>query len=293
MTRDYGVDGSKVAGQRSKPASSHPGDRFAGKRVVVTGAAGGIGLGIAQAFWGHGARVASLDANGELLRDVTAVGQLSVVADVSDADSVRAAITQIVDAWGSIDIVVNCAGVSTPHVVADLTAEAWRKVIDVNLTGTFLVSAAALPWMREQRYGKIVNIASVAGKRISFNGSAAYTASKAGVLGLTRHLAYEVASQGINVNAVCPGPVLTPLMESLADEDVLAARKKAVPLGRLNSIGDCVSAVTFLASDEAEGICGVALDVDGGSLLGWNDVDVYFGRRQELTARFDGREPSR
>lgn len=270
--------------------SDHPAGAFglAGKRAVVTGAGGGIGLAIAEGLLGKGAKVGFLDIDEELVHQAVAERPdcLALLADVTDAHSIQVAVDTVVEKWGSVDILINCAGISTPHMVDQLSEEDWRRVIDVNLTGPFLCSQAVLPLMIQQRHGKIINVASVAAKRISFNGSAAYTASKAGLLGLTRHLAYEVAGYGINVNAICAGPTLTPLMQSLADEDTLAERVRTIPLGRLNTATDYVNTVLFLVSDMSEAICGVALEVDGGSLLGWTDVDTYRERRAHLTERF-------
>lgn len=265
---------------------------FTGRIAVVTGAGGGIGRGIAEGLRSRGANVASLDVDADLLRDVEAAGDertMVVAADVASPEGVAEAVQRVVDRWGSVDTLVHCAAVSTPHVAMDLEPATWQRVIDVNLNGTFYTDMAAIRHMRERRYGRVINVASVAARRISFNGNAAYTASKEGVLGLTRHLAYEFARDGITVNAICPGATLTPLMRTLADDEVLAARAKTIPVGRLNVIDDYVAAVLYLASDQASGVCGAVLDVDGGALLGWTDVDSYFDRRAELTARFESK----
>jgi NAD(P)-dependent dehydrogenase (short-subunit alcohol dehydrogenase family) len=166
-------------------------------------------------------------------------------------------------------------------MVENLPEADWRRVIDVNLTGAFLCCQAVLPIMRRNGYGKIINISSIASKRISYNAGAHYTASKEGLLGFTRHLAYEVAPYGINVNAVCPGPTLTPLVDHIVAPETLREREKKVPRGRLVTPEDIARAVLFLISDWADLVCGVALDVDGGDLLGWFDVETYRLRRQQ------------
>jgi NAD(P)-dependent dehydrogenase (short-subunit alcohol dehydrogenase family) len=153
-------------------------------------------------------------------------------------------------------------------------------VLDVNLTGPFLCARAVLPHMRAKGWGRIVNVASVAAKRISFTAAASYTASKAGLLGFTRHLAYEVAPYGINVNAICPGPTLTPMYERNADEATRRERIAMVPKGRWITPADHGRVVVFLCSPAADALCGLALDVDGGSLLGWMPWDQYMTRRR-------------
>lgn len=260
------------------------------RRCIVTGAAGGIGRGIADHFLAKSYSVAYFDSDRSSLESLRhdQVTAVDVVVDVSNEAQVAVAVRQSVDTWGGVDVLVNCAGISTPHLAEDLEVADWRRVIDVNLTGAFLMSLAVLPSMRQQSWGRIVNVSSVAAKRISFNGSVAYTASKAGLLGLTRHLAYEVAHDGVNVNAICPGPTLTPLMESLADTSVLDRRRRSIPLGRLNQISDYTGAVDFLCSEAAAAICGVALDVDGGALLGWSDVEEYRTKRRAFSQRFAG-----
>jgi NAD(P)-dependent dehydrogenase (short-subunit alcohol dehydrogenase family) len=187
-----------------------------GRVAIVTGAGAGIGAGIAAMLAEAGAAVAVADIDGESAASTAKVIEnrggraITVNADVSDARDIDAMVRQTVTDLGGVDILVNNAGIATTELVEDLDEEKWRGVLDVNLTGPFLCCKAVLPHMRRKRWGRIVNVASVAAKRISFTGAASYTASKAGLLGFTRHLAYEVAPDGINVNAICPGPTMTP-----------------------------------------------------------------------------------
>jgi len=261
------------------------------KVAIVTGGSRGIGGAIVRELARHGARVAIgylelAESAAGVTREVVAEGgeALAVQVDVTDSASVQAMMELCVNRWGRIDILINNAGVVSAEMVEDMPESAWRRVIDVNLTGPFLCCKAVLPVMLRQGYGKIVNVASVAGKRISYNGSAAYTASKAGLLAFTRHLAYEVAPKGINVNAICPGPTLTRMTERLASPKMLRERERLVPKNRLGTPEDHANAVLFLVSDFADYVCGTAIDVDGGSLLGWYDVETYRARRRHATA---------
>lgn len=257
-----------------------------GRVAIVTGAGRGIGRGVARILAQHGARVVLADIDGDTAGDAAReiVGEggeaISVQVDVADSEGVRAMVDRCLAQWGTAEILVNNAGVATTQMVEEMPESDWRRVIDVNLTGPFLCCRAVLPVMRRKGYGKIVNISSTGGKRISYNGGANYTASKEGLLAFTRHLAYEVAGYGINVNALCPGTTLTTLLEGVMPPGYLQERTKGIPRGRLASVEDHARAVLFLVSDLADFVCGVALDVDGGSLLGWYDVETYRARRR-------------
>ncbi len=180
-----------------------------GRVAIVTGAGAGVGAGIAAMLAEAGAAVTVADLDGERAASTAKAIQrrggraITVTADVSDAHEIDALVRQTVTDLGGIDILVNNAGIATTELVEDLDEEKWRGVLDVNLTGPFLCCKAVLPHMRRKRWGRIVNVASVAAKRIR---------------GFTRHLAYEVAPHGINVNAICPGPTMTPMYERNADE---------------------------------------------------------------------------
>jgi NAD(P)-dependent dehydrogenase (short-subunit alcohol dehydrogenase family) len=257
-----------------------------GRVAIVTGGGAGIGAGIALTLGEAGAAVVVADLDEPSAATTVAAVEkaggraIAVTADVSDGPQVRALVTAALERLGGVDILVNNAGIATTSLVEDLDEAAWRRVLDVNLTGPFLCAKAVLPHMRARGWGRIVNIASVAAKRISFMAAASYTASKAGLLGFTRHLAYEVARDGINVNAICPGPTLTPMYERNADEATLRERVGTVPKARWMTPEDIGRATVFLCSPAADAICGIALDVDGGSLLGWMPVDEYRKRRR-------------
>ena len=258
---------------------------FAGKVAVITGGGNGIGAATCRAFAAHGVRVAVLDRDaaaaeriaGEIAgRGGNATGH---AIDVADRAAFHAVAAKITEAAGGIDILVNGAGTTVQRMIADMSPEDWDRVIAVNLTGAFNGIQAVLPHMRK-RGGAIVNVASIAGQRISFGGTANYSASKAGLLGLTRHAAYELAPDGIRVNAVCPGPTATAFGGAIPSEEAKAMRAQKIPLGRMCEPGDIADPILFLAGPAARMITGVALTVDGGVLVK-NDTpyEEYFRRR--------------
>jgi NAD(P)-dependent dehydrogenase (short-subunit alcohol dehydrogenase family) len=261
-------------------------DDFAGKIALVTGGGNGIGAATCCAFAVAGAQVAVLDRAAEaaeaVARDITSRGGNATAhaIDVADCAAFRNVAAGIAAAAGGIDILVNGAGTTVRRLIPDMDPEAWDRVIAVNLTGAFNGIQAVLPHMRKRGSGAIVNVASIAGQRISFGGTANYTASKAGLLGLTRHAAYELAPDLIRVNAVCPGPTATAFGGSLPSPENKAARAQKIPLGRMCEPEDIADPILFLASPAARMITGVALTVDGGVLVK-NDTpyDEYFRRR--------------
>ena len=257
-----------------------------GQVALVTGAAQGIGEAIALALASAGADVVINDVNEERAKAtavrVRELGRRALpwVADVSRGDAVAAMMGATVRDFGHLDILVNNAGIGQRMMAEDISEVDWRRVIDVNLTGVFLCSRAAIQLMKPRRRGHIVNVASIAGKRISIHGAAHYTAAKAGVIALTRHLAYELGPHGIRVNAICPGETATPLIEQIGDPVVLESTRRLIPLGRSATPKDQADAVLMLLSDRARYVTGVALDVDGGMLLGWMDNETYEQRRR-------------
>ena len=227
--------------------------RFEGRRVLVTGAASGIGKATAALFAAEGAQVHAFD-----VQDAPGVSRL----DVRDAAAVREAVTGV----GPLDVVANVAGMVKMAHVGEMPLEVWQQHLDVNLTGPFLVSQAALPGLLERK-GNIVNVASIAGLRGQAY-SAAYCASKAGVVMLTKSMAVELAKQGVRVNCVCPGQVNTPLVEGVAksfpegiDWKHIERQMNLIPGG--SAPEEIAEAIAYLASDAARSITGEALVIDG------------------------------
>jgi NAD(P)-dependent dehydrogenase (short-subunit alcohol dehydrogenase family) len=258
---------------------------FAGKVAVVTGGGNGIGAATCRAFAAQGARVAVLDRDASAAESVAGGiaergGNATAHAvDVADRAAFHVAATKIAEAAGGIDVLVNGAGTTVRQLIRDMRPEDWDRVIAVNLTGAFNGIQAVLPHMR-RRGGAIINVASIAGQRISFGGTANYSASKAGLLGLTRHAAYELAPEGIRVNAVCPGPTATAFGGAIPSEETKAVRAQKIPLGRMCEPEDIADPILFLAGPAARMITGVALTVDGGVLVK-NDTpyEEYFRPR--------------
>lgn len=254
--------------------------RLAGKVVLVTGAASGIGRAVAVACVAEGAAVAGLDLDRSglegLQRELGDQGNGEfelAVADVTSADQVEGATSALLARRGRIDVLVNAAGISTMARAVDLTEDDWDRTMAVNAKGVFLTTRAVLPSMIDRRMGNVVNIASAAGKRGSRTLSH-YCASKFAVIGFTQSVALEVAASGVRVNSVCPGLIATPMQEreitweaTLRGTTAQAVRDRylaAVPMGRIGTPHDVAAAVVFLASDDSAYITGESIDVGGG-----------------------------
>ncbi|MGI5491923.1 3-oxoacyl-ACP reductase [Microtetraspora malaysiensis] len=243
--------------------------RLQDRVAVITGAGSGIGLATARRFAEEGAKVVVVDLD-EVAGTKAAdeVGGLYVKADVSVEDDVVRMFQTAHDAFGSVDIAFNNAGISPPEDDSILTTgiDAWRKVQEVNLTSVYYCCKHVIPYMRRQGKGSIVNTASFVAVMGSATSQISYTASKGGVLAMTRELGVQFAREGIRVNAVCPGPVDTPLLQELFAKDPERAQRRLVhiPIGRFARAEEIAAAVAFLASDDASFITAAEFLVDGG-----------------------------
>lgn len=243
-----------------------------GKHALVTGASRGIGRSIALELAKQGAHVAVNYAGSEdraqaVVDEITALGQkaFKIQADVSNEKDVKDMVKTVVDSFGSIDILVNNAGITKDNLLMRMKEADFDDVIDINLKGVFLCTKAASRPMMKQRGGTIINVSSIVG--VSGNpGQANYVAAKAGVIGLTKSVAKELASRNIRVNAVAPGFISTDMTDALTEEQK-EAMLALIPLGNLGTPEDVASVVRFLASDDAQYITGQTIHIDGGMVM--------------------------
>lgn len=246
--------------------------KFEGRAAIVTGASRGIGREIALQLAKEGARVAvnysgSKDKADEVVQLIKEAGgeAFAIQADVSNQDSVKKMIDETIATFGSIDILVNNAGITRDNLLMRMKEDEWDDVIDINLKGVFLCTKGVTRQMMRQRAGKIVNVASIVG--VSGNpGQANYVAAKAGVIGLTKTTAKELASRNINVNAVAPGFITTEMTDALND-DIKEQMLTNIPLGKLGSSENVAKTVLFLLSEDAAYITGQTIHVDGGMVM--------------------------
>jgi NAD(P)-dependent dehydrogenase (short-subunit alcohol dehydrogenase family) len=236
--------------------------RLDGKVCVITGAASGIGAETARLFQSEGAKVVGVDLSAE------SVGDLALQADVTDEDQVRDMYARTRSEFGGIDVLFNNAGISPNDdaSVLDTSLEAWQRVQDVNLKSVFLCCKHGIPHLLERGRGSVINTASFVAVMGAATSQISYTASKGGVLALSRELGVEFARRGVRVNALCPGPVDTPLLRELYANDQAAAARRLVhlPMGRFADVREIASGVLFLASDESSYVTASTFLVDGG-----------------------------
>ncbi|WP_379656020.1 SDR family NAD(P)-dependent oxidoreductase [Pseudoroseomonas ludipueritiae] len=240
-------------------------NRFAGRRAVVTGGGAGIGRAVAARLAAEGATVCLWDMDKAALTAAAAEmgAKETCQVDVADPEAVDAAMASSAAAMGGLDILVCSAGITGPNTtVSDYPVEAWRRVMDVNLNGLFYCNRAAVPVMQRGGYGRIVNVASIAGKEGNPNASA-YSASKAGVIGLTKSLGKELAGTEIRVNCVTPAAVRTAIFEQMTQQHIDFMLSK-IPLGRFGTIDEVAALICWLASEEASFSTGAVFDVSGG-----------------------------
>lgn len=240
--------------------------RFEGCRAIITGGASGIGLGVSVRLVSEGAQIAVWDMNEDALasaRDSIGVSITAVRVDITDPQAVDRARDETLAALGGIDILVASAGITGPNTtVAEYPVDAWRQVIDVNLNGLFYCNRAVVPSMLAGGYGRIVNVASIAGKEGNPNASA-YSASKAAVIGLTKSLGKELAKNNITVNCVTPAAVRTPIFDQMTQAHIDYMLSK-IPIGRFGTVEEVTALICWLASEECSFTTGGVFDISGG-----------------------------
>lgn len=256
--------------------------RLQDKTALITGAGGGIGRAIAERFAREGANIGACDLAAESLAalgaslDALNARHVECLCDVTSPEDVRRTVDTAIATFGAIDILVNNAGISRIVPFLDMSDDIWDRTIAVNLRGPYLFCKAVLPGMLSRRRGKIVNISSQSGKRGNAQ-YAAYCASKFGLIGLTQSLAMEFADRGININAVCPGVVFTPLWETMAPDyarkrnlhtsQVRSYLESTIPMKRLAAPEDVANVVLFLSTDDSDYMTGQAINVTGGAIM--------------------------
>jgi 3-oxoacyl-[acyl-carrier protein] reductase len=245
---------------------------FVGKVALITGGARGIGKVISETLSKKGSHIVVADINFELAQATAVqinesynVKTMPIQVNVANLENVTSMVDQVIQFFGKVDILVNNAGITRDTLIMRMTEAEWDQVIDINLKGTWNCSKAVIRQMLKQRYGRIVNISSVSGLA-GQAGQTNYSASKAGIIGLTKALAREVASRGITVNAVAPGFIPTDLTKDLP-EDLKEMIIKSTPMGRMGTPQEVANAVAFLASDDASYITGQVLSIDGGMVM--------------------------
>lgn len=245
-------------------------DAFAGRVALVTGAYRGLGRAAAERLHALGAQVAVHVRDASRAEEVAAAlgaRAFAVAGDLAHEGVPEELVRRVVERFGRLDIVVNNAALATSTRFGALDAAEFRLAMEVNVTAPFLITKAALPSMQAQRYGRVINVSSSAGRTVSTLGGAHYTASKAALLGLTRAAAKELGAFGITVNAICPGMIDTELTRENADDPLLTRLAAGYPVPRLGTAGEVADLICFLASEGAGYITGTSMDITGGDLM--------------------------
>lgn len=245
---------------------------LSGRTAIVTGATRGIGKSIAIMLAKAGANVVVVGRNEERADQVVDIIELEggnavkVIGDISSEKECKRIVEVAVLKYGGLDILVNCAGNLTSTKIEDITRQEWDDILSTNLSGTFFMTQKAIPYLEKSKAGRVINISSNAGRMGGYANSQAYTASKGGIIAITKGIARQLAPRNITVNVVCPGTTVTE-MSQLYDEKTMEALVSRIPMGRLGKPEDTAAAVCFFASEEAGFITGATLDVNGGMYM--------------------------
>ncbi len=244
------------------------GGRLEGRVALVIGAAQGIGKGIAQRFREEGAQLVLADVDsGTGQKSASELGTEFIHTDISNMEDAKAAVAHAVQAFGKLDIFVQNAGIFPWQLIEHTSPEDWDRVLGVNLRGAFNIARAALPVMRNQKYGRMLYTSSITGPHVTSPGHGHYSASKAGINGFIRAAALEFSGYGITVNGVEPGNILTEAVQLQRGAKFIASMEASIPLGRLGTPRDVANAFLYLASDDASYVTGTTIVVDGGQLI--------------------------
>jgi 3-oxoacyl-[acyl-carrier protein] reductase len=242
--------------------------------AIVTGAVQGMGFETAKIMCQHGMSVVMVDINRDKLvsatNELNALGKAEVypvVCDISDDVAIEKMIKEAIDHFGQLDVVVNCAGILSAKKIPDVTRQEWDKILAVNLSGAFFIIQKVLPYLKNSKAGRVINISSTAGRMGGIENSMSYTASKGGLCAITRGIARQLAPFKITVNAVCPGPTRTPITDAYTEEELRNLNSKNL-LGRLGEPEEMAAAICYLASEEAAYVTGSMLDINGGFWMG-------------------------
>jgi 3-oxoacyl-[acyl-carrier protein] reductase len=242
--------------------------RIDSRVALVIGAARGIGAGIAERFVEEGAHVMIADAEAEAGAAMAArLGAGFVRCDISNEADARSAVSAAIDSFGTLDILVQNAGIYPWTLIENIAPEEWDRVLAVNLKGTFLAARAALPEMKRKRYGRMIFTSSITGPKVTSPGHGHYSASKSGINGFIRAAALEFAGYGVTVNGVEPGNIMTEAIRIHRTAEFIRSMEESIPLGRFGAPRDIANGVLFLASDEASYITGTTIVIDGGQTL--------------------------